>query len=100
MSAENWRGKEVKRREQRKKQKKRLSYKTNSRSPASGGFYVIEWRRNILMGMSLSHCWSMIENYEDTCRSDDGEARQEKQVLALNAWKRNKHKLRRLMRKN
>ena len=36
VSAENWRVKEFKRREQKKKtRKKRLSYKTNSRSPAS-----------------------------------------------------------------
>ena len=42
VSAENWRVKEFKRREQKKKtRKKRLSYKTNSRSPASGGCYVI-----------------------------------------------------------
>ena len=42
VSAENWRVKEFKRREQKKKtKKKRLSYKTNSRSPASGGCYVI-----------------------------------------------------------
>ena len=41
VSAENWRAKEFKRREQKKKTKKRLSYKTNSRSPASGGCYVI-----------------------------------------------------------
>ena len=41
VSAENWRVKEFKRREQNNKnEKKRLSYKTNSRSPASGGCYV------------------------------------------------------------
>ena len=40
-SAENLRVKEFKRREQKKKQNKRLSYKTNSRSPASDGCYVI-----------------------------------------------------------
>ena len=41
VSAENWRAKEFKRREQKKRTtKKRLSYKTNSRSPASGGCYV------------------------------------------------------------
>ena len=41
VSAENWRVKEFKSREQKKKtRKKRLSYKTNSRSPAFGGCYV------------------------------------------------------------
>ena len=42
VGAENWRVKEFKRRGQKKttENKKRLSYKINSRSPVSGGCYV------------------------------------------------------------
>ena len=49
VSTENWRVKEFKRKEQKKKTRtKRLSYKTNSRSPASGGCYVTVLYYNIL----------------------------------------------------